>query len=107
MNLMKALTNNQIVEVYTKNENGVTKAQLSRDFNVNVKSVTKAIELATERRATLKLNRAERKVEQVEEKVMARPKKKVTLIAKPRFQKTKFKKPVNSAMADAFKKAMK
>ena len=108
MNVMKALTNSQIVAVYTAFENGSTKAQLSRDYNVNVKSITKAIEVTQERRAAIAVKRAESKVAVIEEKVLSRPTKKLVVVAKPKFKKPvkQQRAPSNSAMADAFKMAM-
>ncbi|WNL63009.1 hypothetical protein [Citrobacter phage Ci1] len=107
MNVMKALTNSQIVAVYTAFENGATKAQLSRDFNVNVKSITKAIDVTQSRRAEAAVKRASQKVQLVE-KVLARPTKKVTVVAKPKLKKPAKQQrvPNNSAMADALKAAL-
>lgn len=107
-NVMKALTNSQIVSVYTAFENGATKAQLARDYGVNVKSITKAIEVTQVRRAEAAVKRASRKVANVEEKVMVRPTKKIHVVAKPKFKKAAKpqRAPSNSAMADAFKNAM-
>lgn len=111
MNVMKALTNSQIVSVYTAFENGATKAQLSRDYGVNVKSITKAIEVTQTRRAEAAVKRAETKVAVIEEKVVARPTKKLVVVAKSKFKKAskpvkQHRAPSNSAMADAFKMAM-
>lgn len=105
---MKALTNSQIVSVYTAFENGATKAQLARDYGVNVKSITKAIEVTQMLRAKAAEKRAAQKVAQIEEKVMARPTKKVTVVAKPKFKKPAKQQrvPTNSAMADAFRNAL-
>ena len=108
MNVMKALTNSQIVAVYTANEAGVSKAQLARDFNVNVKSIAKAIEVARIRRIEAAVNRAQNRVAKIEEKVLARPTKKVVVVAKPKFKKPakQQRTPSNSAMADALKAAL-
>ncbi|QHJ79071.1 MAG: hypothetical protein [Caudoviricetes sp.] len=104
MNIMKALTNSQIVSVYTLNESGVTKAQLSRDYGVNVKSITRAIEIASEIRDI-----ASRKVEvKLEEKVLQRPTKKIMIVVpKKRKAEPRQRAPINSAMADAFMAARK
>lgn len=106
-NVMKALTNSQIVSVYTEFERGVTKAQLARDYNVNVKSISKAIEISQARREAA-MKRAVQKIAKVEEKVMARPTKKVTVVAKPKFKKPAKQQrvPSNSVMADAFRAAL-
>lgn len=107
---MKALTNSQIVAVYTANEAGVSKAQLSRDYGVNVKSINKAIEITAELRAKAqkRVAVAQVAVAKVEEKVLSRPTKKVTVVAKPKFKKPAQRQrvPVNSAMADALKAAL-
>lgn len=110
-NVMKALTNSQVVAVYTAFEKGVTKAQLSRDYGVNVKSISKAIEIAEDLRAKAKarIESANKFIAKVEEKVMARPTKKVTVVAAKQSIKQRVKnmdkRPINSMMADAFKKA--
>lgn len=108
MNVMKALTNSQIVAVYTAFERGATKAQLARDFNVNVKSITKAIDVTQTRRAEAAVKRAENRVAVLEEKVLKRPTKKITVVAKPKFKKSAKpqREPMNSAMADALKAAL-
>lgn len=107
MNIMKALTNSQIVSVYTLNESGVTKAQLSRDYGVNVKSITRAIEIASEIRDIA--SRKARKVEvKLEEKILHRPTKKIMIVVpKKRKAEPRQRAPINSAMADAFMAARK
>lgn len=52
--LMKALTNKQILEIYSAHEQGVSKAELSRKYEVNVKSIKKAIDLTNELRNVAK-----------------------------------------------------
>lgn len=121
MELMKALTNQQIVAVFTSFEAGTTKAQLSRDYNVNVKTITKAIGIAQELKEKALANKAEKISEdkefKVEQKVIARPKKKIFVVnTKKSFKQekelrlskkknTQKRFPINSAMKDALMNA--
>lgn len=121
MNMMKSLTNAQIVAIYTKFEAKASKAELAREFNVSARTIGRAIEIAAELRVKAKAEKVKKEVKSpvLEEKILPRPRKRVIIKAAPRFKPTPVEKrvkresrpfvpnPFNSAMADAFNRAMK